>query len=299
MEKVRDKREKERRTRRPARFIISSDGYSLSRRRFGGSRPPIDGGYEADFFTWMNCGVISHGKRLTMCCGCWLKMKREAGKFMRDDRKCKGIIFDMDNTLLQSRIDFAAMKEDICQHLIEQGILTERFPLHEHTTSTMLEYAKQAGMDHTLYLSCLKIAEKHEVRGMEGAGLEKGVPELLESLYGKFVLVVVTNNSRSAALKALEVTGIKSYFDSIIGREQMEALKPSPSGFTYALNQFRTMAADEWISVGDSWMDGQASAGAGIPFISYRTSMEAMRDKGVRPIARIEHILEVKDWIYG
>ncbi len=221
------------------------------------------------------------------------------GTSMRDDRKCKGIIFDMDNTLLQSRIDFAAMKEDIFRHLVGHGMLTERFPLYEHTTSTMLEHAKHAGMDHTLYLSCLNIAEKHEVRGMEGAGLEKGVPELIESLHGKFVLVVVTNNSLSAALKALEVTGIKSYFDSIIGREQMEALKPSPSGFTYALNQFPAIAADEWISVGDSWIDGAASAGAGIPFISYRTSLEAMMDKGVRPIARIDHISEVRKWIYG
>lgn len=218
---------------------------------------------------------------------------------MRDDRKYKGIIFDMDNTLLQSRIDFAAMKEDICRHLIGHGMLMERFPLHEHTTSTMLEHAKQAGMDHALYLSCMNIAEKHEVRGMEGAGLEKGVPELIESLHGKFVLVVVTNNSLSAALKALEVTGIKPYFDAIIGREQMEALKPSPSGFTYVLNQFRSITADEWISVGDSWIDGKASAGAGIPFISYRTSMEAMIDKGVRPIARIDHISEVQNWICG
>ncbi len=218
---------------------------------------------------------------------------------MRENRKCKGIIFDMDNTLLQSRIDFAAMKEDICRHLIGQGILTEQFPLHEHTSSTMLEYAKQAGMDRALYLTCLNIAAKHELRGMEGAGLENGVPELIESLYGKFVMVVVTNNSLSAALKALEVTGIKTYFNSIVGREQMEAMKPSPSGFTYALNQFRTMTADEWISVGDSWIDGKASAGAGIPFISYRTSMEAMMDKGVSPIAKIDHISEVKDWVYG
>lgn len=216
---------------------------------------------------------------------------------MSSTSNVKGIIFDMDNTLLQSKIDFAAMKLDVYEFLAMLQLLPDDFPVREHTTSTMIECAKYSGMTAETYEAAMKITEKHELKGMEGAGLEPGVVDLLESLHTKYTLVIVTNNSRTAAIKALEKTGVMKYFDFIIGREQMSSLKPSPSGYLAAKSHFKHILSHEWMAVGDSWIDGRASIDAGIPFICYKTSIVEMLNKGVNPIGRINHITEVLDYI--
>jgi phosphoglycolate phosphatase len=224
-------------------------------------------------------------------------MKIDSEEFMEKNNKIKAIIFDMDNTLLLSNIDFYAMKHDIYDYLISINVLTKAFPVEEHTSSTMIEYAKQIGISDEFHNSIMSIVVKHEIIGMDGAGLELGVRELLGTLNMKFILVVVTNNSLTAALKALEITKIIDYFDLIVGREQMSSLKPSPSGFFYALDQFKHIPSSEWISIGDSWIDGKASMDAGIPFISYCTSKEEMIKKGVRPVGQINNITELLDFL--
>jgi phosphoglycolate phosphatase len=213
--------------------------------------------------------------------------------------RIKGLIFDMDNTLLQSRINFPALKQEIHEFLVTNKVVSKEFSEREHTSSTLIEHARQSGISDEMYRSIMSIAVKHELTGMEGAGLEPGVRELLEDVHKKYVLVVITNNSVTAAFKALELTEINHYFDLIIGREQMTSLKPSPSGFHYAMDKFEHISSDEWISIGDAWIDGRASTDAGIPFISYTTSIDTMLSKGVRPIAQINRIGDLLSIIEG
>jgi phosphoglycolate phosphatase len=206
-------------------------------------------------------------------------------------------MFDMDNTLLQSRIDFAAMKREIATYLAGVGMLGDGYPLERHTSATLIEYARAAGVSDDVHRALLRIASDHEVRGMEGAGLEPGVMELLELLYKKYALVVVTNNALAAAHKALELTGVLGYFDLVVGREQMSALKPSPSGFQYALQRFRHLSPHDWISVGDSWIDGRAALDAGVPFVCYGKSREQMLDSGVEPLGCISRMTELTGYL--
>ena len=209
----------------------------------------------------------------------------------------RGIIFDMDNTLLQSHIDFPAMKQAIAEFLMKEGALSREFSIVSHTTSTILAHVKEEGAPGEVLAAALQIAEGYELIGMEGAGLEPGAKELLDKLHGIYTLAVVTNNSYAAAVRALETTGIKERFDLIVGRDQMEAMKPSPSGNRVVLNHFSEMEAKAWISVGDSWIDGQAAREAGIPFISYGHGGALMVEKGVKPAAHIDKLLSLLDYV--
>lgn len=209
----------------------------------------------------------------------------------------RGIIFDMDNTILQSKIQFAAMKSDIYQYLRRENVLPDEFPIHNHTTSTIIEHARQRGISEQTYESIMDIAAKHELEGMEGAGLEPGARELLDTLVRDYLLIIVTNNSINAASRALELTEVIDYFDLVIGREKMSSLKPSPSGFQYVLHRYGHIPPDEWISIGDSWIDGRASLDAGIPFISYQTDEAVMRDQGVEPVGQVNHLLDMLQYM--
>lgn len=210
----------------------------------------------------------------------------------------QGIIFDMDNTLLKSAIDFTAMKHAVYDFLLERHVLPGRLPIEQHTTATLIEYARQLNLEPELEKQVWSIASRYELAGMKGAGLEHGVRSFLSSVHNRFTLAVVTNNALPAALQALEETNIVSYFDLIVGREQMSALKPSPSGFQYVLDRFRHIPSGRWLSLGDSWIDGKGSNDAGIPFVSYQTDLSVMTARGVAAIGRIHEIGELAPYLH-
>ncbi|NMB98356.1 MAG: HAD family hydrolase [Clostridiaceae bacterium] len=210
----------------------------------------------------------------------------------------KGIIFDMDNTLLHSKIDFAAMKKDTCEFIIKLGILPEDPELLNMTTAKLIEKAVETGnMTQELIKAAWDIPTKYEVLGMKNAPLEPGVKQLIKELYGKYLLTVVTNNSVEAANRAFKDNDIYQYFDLIVGREMVKSLKPSPDGFKYVLDKFKTISPDEWLSVGDAWLDGKASMEAGIKFIAYNADIKRMNNMGVYPYAEIYDIKELLRFI--
>ncbi|GFN30483.1 HAD family hydrolase [Paenibacillus xylaniclasticus] len=209
-------------------------------------------------------------------------------------RSVRGIIFDMDNTLVQSRIDFAAMKREVYDFLLNLGLAEPDLPLASWTTSMLVEQARRIGMDKAQYDKSMLIARHHEITGMQNAELEPGAEQLLSKLSGHYVLTVVTNNAEDAALEALQRNRIAHYFAQIVGRESMQEMKPSPSGFQEIVKR-TGIAADSWLSVGDSWIDGRGSIDAGIPFVGYQVSISDMVKRGVEPLAVIDHLSSLHD----
>ncbi|WP_426453382.1 HAD family hydrolase [Paenibacillus sp. S-38] len=209
----------------------------------------------------------------------------------------RGIIFDMDNTLLSSRIDFAAMKAEVHRALLDFGGLPDGLPLEQHTTATLIGLAKERGLGAGPLSEVWTLVAEHELRGMEGAGLEPGAETMLKRLHGRLPLAVVTNNAEPAAAAALELTGISGYLDLLVGREGMEALKPSPAGCLAVLAKYPGLPAADWVSLGDSWIDGRAAMDAGIPFVSYRSPEGVMAARGVRPAGEIMHLDEWIPWL--
>lgn len=210
----------------------------------------------------------------------------------------QGIIFDMDNTLLSSRIDFTAMKRETYEYLIQHNIIHKELDLSVHTTSTLIIEAENSGNMTTDQKQQLwEIPTKLEVIGMQGAKLEPGVPQLLEQLKNTYKLTIYTNNSVEAARSALSEHQISHYFDHVVGREMVESMKPAPDGFNYILNQYDDLQAEHWISVGDSWIDGKGSILAGIKFIAYRGDIQQMNDMGVNPYAEINDIRDIIQYL--
>ncbi|KOR90144.1 haloacid dehalogenase [Paenibacillus solani] len=204
----------------------------------------------------------------------------------------------MDNTLLQSRIDFGAMKREIYSYLCSYRILPEGMSMNDHTTSTIIAEAMKTGLlTDELGFKMWDIAKKHEVQGMIGAKLEEGALELIQQLHGQLHLAIVTNNAEEAAMTALQENRIAHYFDLIVGREAMGFLKPAPDGYLEVLKYFHATSPQEWLSVGDAWVDGKASQDAGVPFIAYRGDIARMHSMGVFPLAEIQNIHGVLDYL--
>lgn len=217
---------------------------------------------------------------------------------MSERKRYDAIIFDMDNTLLRSSIDFPAIKRDVLGYLMESGLLPPDFAVGDHTIATLIESARRMdGMTEEMERHVWELVVRGEREGMVGAGLEPNVTEVLERLHGTVRLTILTNNAREAAIDALERTGIIRFFDEIAGREQMEALKPSPSGVRYLLRRSPGIPSDRWLSVGDSWIDGMAAREAGISFVAYNAKSDELVRRGVPAVGHIRSMPELPDYL--
>lgn len=206
----------------------------------------------------------------------------------------KGIIFDMDNTLLQSRINFAEMKHAIFQLWADNGIVEPTLNWEKHTASQLIELGRKSEqMTSELEQAMWAAVTAIEKEGMHGAVLEQHAVEVLAQLKSSYRLYILTNNAYAAAEEALNETGIAAYFDEIVAREQMTTLKPSPSGIHYIRSLKPEWPVSAWTMVGDSWIDGKAASDGQVAFIAYQGNEEDMQRNGVVPKAYITDLKEL------
>lgn len=208
------------------------------------------------------------------------------------------ILFDMDNTLLQSKIDLKGMRQALISRLKELDLCTEEVWERLSTPAQVLAYAKSSlDIPEEVEKELWTIVAEYERLGMQDIALEEGVVEGLETLrQEQFRLAVVTNNAYETACLALGETNIVTYFELIVGREQMGELKPAPAGIRYVLEQL-DCAPQQAVMIGDSWIDGRAAQRAQVDFIAYKANKELLAERKVEPVLWVNHFDDLIDWL--
>jgi len=152
----------------------------------------------------------------------------------------KCVIFDLDNTLVDSPLDFAKIKEEIGT---DQSILEYRDTVDE---------AEQKRID--------EILDRHESVAAEASELFDGARELLDFLNARKILTaLLTRNSRRSVNTVLGRYGLR--FDFIVSRED-SAPKPSPEPVLLICERLGVKPS-ETLMVGDFLFDIQAGQAAG------------------------------------
>jgi HAD superfamily hydrolase (TIGR01509 family) len=104
--------------------------------------------------------------------------------------------------------------------------------------------------------------------------MEEGFVDTLEILKPLVELAVCTNRSTSMDL-VLESFGLSGYFGCVMTASRVSRPKPHPEPLLRVLEHYR-IGPEEALFVGDSDVDRQASAAAGVPFIAYKSDMPAL-----------------------
>lgn len=157
----------------------------------------------------------------------------------------RGVIFDMDGTIVDVCYDWAMIKADL-------GSLGQ----------PILPYLRS--LKEPLKTQKWRILEQYEEEATQKARLKEGIPEFLEFLKKNRVkTALVTNNSMKNASFLLRK--FKLDFDSILSRES-GLWKPSGAPFLIVLERWRLEKTDCCV-VGDSHFDIHAAVEAGIPRI--------------------------------
>lgn len=156
----------------------------------------------------------------------------------------KGIFFDLDGTLVDSKLNFQAMKEEIGMP-IDHSIL-------EYIDTLKTEAEKKRALD---------IVHQHELKGAKESELISGVQEFLELLKVKNIKTgILTRNSKECALISIEKH--KLSFEHILSRDDFPP-KPDPSALNF-LKESYNLKDEECCYIGDYIFDIQAAKNAGM-----------------------------------
>lgn len=159
-----------------------------------------------------------------------------------------GFIFDLDGTLVDSGLDFAAMRRDM-------GLAENSSILEEITRMEGSEAER-----------CRRILEYHELEGAKRAILIPGVLDFrqyLDDLEMKFA--IVTRNSRSMAEIMLDRCGLE--FDRLIARED-GPVKPNPWAILKICKSWK-LHPNQVVMVGDYRFDIDAGNAAGVKTVFF------------------------------
>ena len=118
---------------------------------------------------------------------------------------------------------------------------------------------------------------------------EEELMETLASLKGKVELAVCTNRASSMEM-IIEDFGLEGFFGCIMTAGKVDNPKPHPEPLLKVLEHYG-ISPQEALFVGDSAVDMQAAAAAGVPFIAYKSDLPAL--------ARIDRHSQVLGHVFG
>ena len=183
------------------------------------------------------------------------------------------VIFDLDNTIVDSDLDFAAIRAEI------------------GTDEPILEY--RAAADEAEKRRVDEILDRHERRAAETCRLSDGAIEMLAFLQARGIrTALLTRNSRQSVNTVL--ARHKPQFDFIVSRED-SAPKPSPEPIFLICERFG-VRPDETLVVGDYLYDIQAgqAAGAGTMLVNgpHRHKFVAQPDHEVASLHEAREVMQ-------
>lgn len=197
----------------------------------------------------------------------------------------KLIIFDMDNTLIHSHIDFKLLKDESYRLLRAAGLTPDHsLPV----TQTLAAFKQQNLLPQELEQAVWDAIVRIEADGLAQATMEPQVELMLQSLVGRAHVVVLTNNDEPSALASLGHLGLAGCFERIMGRGSAPELKPAPGGMLALLADYPHLTAANALAVGDATIDIRAAYGAGLRFCAYnRSRPENWQAAGFTPDAQL------------
>jgi phosphoglycolate phosphatase len=175
----------------------------------------------------------------------------------------KLIIFDLDGTLVDSRLDIMhAVNHAISPFGVEPVTLPEITGLvGEGAIRLMEKLLKKRNVDLEISVLVDRFESYYSAHPVSHTVAYPGVPETLRSLR-QYRKAVVSNKFRSISLHVLQELALSQHFEEVAGVDTFPERKPSPLPLLRMLERFAA-SPKETLMVGDSMYDMQAGRAAG------------------------------------
>ena len=182
---------------------------------------------------------------------------------------CNTIIFDMDGTVLNTLEDLSVS----VNYALAKLHLPERDPMeYRHFFGNGIRYAIRCaapeGTPGETIDELTEIYRKHyNAHCLDRTAPYEGIPELMKELKNRGYHLAIVSNKIDSAVKELTDRFFRDTVDVAIGETEHIRRKPAPDTVLEALRILGSKKEDA-VYVGDSEVDLQTAANAGIPCLS-------------------------------
>ncbi len=195
------------------------------------------------------------------------------------------VIFDLDGTIVDFNIDYKSVRAEVIQLLTKQGFPSSIFSLNESIFSMLKKaetYIKDySGGEHDMARvkeAVLSVANRHELEAAHTTSLMPGTPEALTTLKRmNLKTAIFTVNGEKSTSYILNRFRLKRFFDAIITREFVSAVKPDPAHLEAALKALN-VEPEEAVVVGDSKWDMMCARKLNVVAVGVPTGVSSLKE---------------------
>ncbi len=206
-------------------------------------------------------------------------------------------IFDFDGTLANSGSTGILATQAAFQQFNLEIPSDERInyytgiPIEESFKKMSVNHEFKANEFEELLASFRSYYKKYE---QENLTLFPKIKEVLQTLDDLGKKLYVVSSKHSTALKRnLEFLNIDSYFEGVIGSDQVKKYKPAPDGVLYILDQY-DLTAGHTVMIGDAIFDLQMGKAAGIQTCAVTWGAHSKKELAAQqPDFLVDHVEEL------
>ncbi|MDH3365709.1 MAG: HAD family hydrolase [Thermoplasmata archaeon] len=204
--------------------------------------------------------------------------------------RIKGVIFDLDDTLVLSTVDYVRFKNLIIERIALKGEDTDGYSPDDGIISLITRFrdrmedkGRSPPEVEIILREFDQIMDDVELERVDETQAIHGARELLALLRDRAVRVgVLTRGCERYARHVLQITDMLDLVDAIECRNSNVPPKPSPEPY-WRLAARLGLQPEETVFVGDHLIDAICARSAGVPFIGVRTgdlTEQQLRDAG-------------------
>ncbi len=202
----------------------------------------------------------------------------------------KVLIYDCDGVMLDTLESNYIFYNRIMEHLgrpeLDRSDLEARTVLHTYSFDNVMEYFFAGDACRDAAWDFAKTIHYRDLAPF--MSMEAGFVETLDRLKGHVALAVCTNRAISMEM-IIEDFGLSGYFSCVMTAGKVTNPKPHPEPLLKVLEHY-AIEPGQALFVGDSAVDMQSAAGAGVPFVAYKTQLPGQ--------TRIEHHSEIIEHLF-
>jgi phosphoglycolate phosphatase len=200
------------------------------------------------------------------------------GRMHKLPRDIRAVVFDLDDTLVLSTVDYGKFKRLVIDKVVSHGEPRTMYDPKETVVSIVSRYERrmhEAGLadeERRRRLAELdRIMDEVELERVAETKAIHGAMELLELLRNRGIKIgILTRGCQDYASAALSEAGLMQLVDALECRNSETKAKPSPESYLRLIEQLG-VKKEETFFVGDHPIDARCAANAGVPFVAVET----------------------------
>jgi phosphoglycolate phosphatase len=209
------------------------------------------------------------------------------------------LIFDLDGTLIDSRLDLANAVNAMRSHLGMSTLSNERVYTYVGNGAPLLVRRSLGGQptEEECRKALAFFMEYYGAHALEQTTLYPGVRESLGRFRNAGIrMAVLTNKPTAVSRQILEGLGVGGHFFRIFGGDSFEQKKPDPLGVETLIREAGVDRVHTMM-VGDSAVDVATARNAGIACcgVTYGFQPESLRDPA--PEIIVDRMEQFADWL--